>query len=107
VVEQGTFAALKNAGGYVQSLEVMDRSIRSSEDAGRGEEAVLAKQITTPIEEPDDPTQTADFGVWKYYANALGWFRIGLFILFLSVNSGAGSLCCLCCPDALLLYCAC
>ncbi|RYP53067.1 hypothetical protein DL768_001844 [Monosporascus sp. mg162] len=92
VVEQGTFAALKNAGGYVQRLKVMDRSIRSSEDAGRGEEAVLTRQITAGIEEPDDPTQTADFGVWKYYANALGWFRIALFILLLSVNSGAGSL---------------
>lgn len=63
----------------------------------------LDRQLTQATEIPEeDNSPVGDLAVYKYYASALGWFRIGLFLVFLCGNSGFGVMTCEKAPNRVL-----
>jgi ATP-binding cassette, subfamily C (CFTR/MRP), member 1 len=95
IVEHGNFHKLQNAGGYIQSLDIMAGTSRDTGDANNREaESQLTKKLTAAAEGVDDLKQTMDTSIWMYYARSLGWFRIAAFVLLLGVYGGIGSFRC-------------
>jgi ATP-binding cassette, subfamily C (CFTR/MRP), member 1 len=89
IIEQGSFDKLKNAGGYVQKLDVTAGTSRSSCGAGeRDSEPELTKMLTATAGGTDDLEQKMDRSIWVYYARALGWFRIAAFVVLLAIKAG-------------------
>jgi hypothetical protein len=93
-VEQGTFSHLKDAGGYVQGLDIAGSSRGTSEDSHEEPGDALIKQLTAPADAAADAIAPADAAVWKYYAKSFGWFKITMFVVFLVISGVAGSFRC-------------
>jgi ATP-binding cassette, subfamily C (CFTR/MRP), member 1 len=86
--EQGSFEQLRNAGGYVQSLDVVAKMRKQEEadDSSSGTESTGEKAVAPVAEEPDDMGKTTDRAVWKYYLSSLGWWRIIILLLLLVID---------------------
>lgn len=90
IVQQGTFADLAKLTGYVQSLSANRQDAKATENA---ESQEPAKDLREAIEEEvaeagDRATQVTDWKIYAYYAKALGWFGLSVFLAFTTVNSG-------------------
>lgn len=87
VNEQGTFKELRLAGGYVQSLslstKISSQDTSNSDSEASGNMGSPTTHLTQPIEE--DGRLIGDATVYKYYAKALGWSRMSLYLVFLII----------------------
>lgn len=107
IVERGSYEKLKNARGYVQSLDLAAGTGMNSSNAGepreQREEREVRSELTaqelaaaaTAESDANDIKQTTDASTWMYYARALGWFRIAALVLLLTIKAALGCLQCL------------
>ncbi|KUJ07957.1 putative ATP-binding cassette transporter [Mollisia scopiformis] len=89
VLEQGSFAELKAAGGYVQSLSLKlkaegsaspkERKLQSTVAAAKSAAVLSAEAEEIEISAEDLNRQSGDFAVYKYYFSSIGWAHSTMF----------------------------
>ncbi|KAF3760028.1 P-loop containing nucleoside triphosphate hydrolase protein [Cryphonectria parasitica EP155] len=100
IVEQGTFETLKIQKGYVQALEVSQTNgaVNSTEKQPvppRGEEAKtqgLQGSAAAADEDHQSEKKGGTLAVYKYYLQALGPWKVTLFLLFLCIDAAFRSI---------------
>lgn len=89
ISEQGTFAELSKAGGYV-GASAEDISIEASLDSVSADTDLKVEFASSDASAPDDAApldkarQIGDFNVYRYYFSFLSW-KIGIAFLVLQV----------------------
>lgn len=94
-----TSSNAKEGAGYVRSLMANRSNLKAAEHdeeksplPQKDAEAVLSTVETAGEEEKDGAGRVSDWRVYVYYARALGWFGLSVFLAFTSVNAGVGAL---------------
>lgn len=84
-MEQGSFAHLRTASGYVQSLAARSKAeaeyITSESPTIEAMKPHIEAELAELVEE-DAARQTGDFSVYKYYFSSIGWFSSSIFFGF-------------------------
>jgi ATP-binding cassette subfamily C (CFTR/MRP) protein 1 len=89
IIEQGTFASLTTAGGYVQSLTLKTKTEDQPFPKGKKlhSNIATAKSVGIFCTETDEievsakdlDRQTGDVSVYRYYFSAIGWYSSIMF----------------------------
>lgn len=100
VLKQGSYEDVQRS--TLDDFESRNESLRdmtqlfirspASEEDKEHQESVLG-----PVESPGENSsheKTADASIYKYYFSALGWQRILILLIFLTINSGTYGLIC-------------
>ena len=100
VLKQGSYEDVQRS--TLDDFESRDERLRdmtqlfirspASEEDKEHQESVLG-----PVESPGENSsheKTADASIYKYYFSALGWQRILILLIFLTINSGTYGLIC-------------
>ncbi|RFU31112.1 hypothetical protein B7463_g5220, partial [Scytalidium lignicola] len=95
IVEQGTFAELNSAGGYVTNLNLQEKT---SQEVFVSDSSLSTKTKNTPVasqsqdSSQDLARQTGDMTIYKYYMRSIGTWRFMIFMIFISINVVIGTL---------------
>ncbi|KAI1176082.1 P-loop containing nucleoside triphosphate hydrolase protein [Nemania sp. FL0916] len=95
IVEQGKFSDLNVPGRYVHSLKInllQSTTDTSDESVPKLDNGKPAQDVPTETQVQDLSRQTGDWETYKYYATALGRFKLLIFVAFVTINGGASGI---------------
>lgn len=94
LLQQGSFKDLGLDEHYIESLQLAARP-KESDTADPVTDFESEEEIPRSNETIEEENrQTNDLSVYKYYASALGWPKMALLVVFLSMEAGFGAFRC-------------
>lgn len=95
ITEQGSYDGLKAiSNGYVASLKLRDTSQITSISNLPPVPFIASSEKDNNGNKPNEDLsrQTGDLSVYKYYAQSIGWWRLWLFVIYISLHTVFGAI---------------
>jgi ABC-type multidrug transport system fused ATPase/permease subunit len=89
IVEQGPFESLKEGQGFISNSDLNNEII--SQDANVAVDGDAESGPPSHEANETEPMQRPDMSVWRFYFDAMGWTRIILLCIFISIEAGFGA----------------
>lgn len=89
IIEQGPFENLKEGQGFIANSDLSNEII--SQDVNAPVDGDAENGSPGHAANETEPMQRPDMSVWRFYFDAMGWTRIILLCVFLSIEAGFGA----------------